>query len=211
MTRRPGANTGATVRRTLRLRAAGVPARERGGTLVGFLAGLIVGLGIAVVVALFVTRAPVPFVNKGNRAPEPSLSREGPLLPDPNLPLNSRGSTPAPGEPASPTAAAPAAPLPPTAAIAPQSPSAVDSAPPDARQQGGYILQAGAFRSSDDAEGMKARLALLGYEARVQPAEVNGQTMYRVRIGPFAQQDDANRARGRLTDGGIESSVIRQR
>lgn len=212
MTRRPGAKTGGAARRMRRLRGPGTPLREQGGTLVGFLAGLIVGLGIAVIVALFVTRAPVPFVNKGNRAPEPSLSRDGPLLPDPNAPLNSRAGTPAPGEPASPTAAAPAAPLPPTAAIAPpQSPSTVDSAPPDARQQGGYVLQAGAFRSSDDADGMKARLALLGYEARVQPAEVNGQTMYRVRIGPFAQQDDANRARGRLTDGGIESSVIRQR
>ncbi|MFP5405101.1 MAG: SPOR domain-containing protein, partial [Gammaproteobacteria bacterium] len=60
-------------------------------------------------------------------------------------------------------------------------------------------------------EGMKARLALLGFEARVMSAEVNGQTVYRVRIGPFADQEDANRARSRLADGGIEASVSRQR
>lgn len=79
------------------------------------------------------------------------------------------------------------------------------------RAGAGYLLQAGAFRGREDADGMRARLALLGFEARVAQAEVNGQTMYRVRVGPFAQLDDMNNARARMAENGIEASVVRQR
>ena len=182
---------------------------QLGGTLFGFLAGLVLGLGIAVVVALFVTRAPVPFVKKAHRAPESvTAPRNGEALPDPNAPLGARtregdGAAPAVTQPPQPAPQAPAAGAP----AAPGAPAAQQPAP----AAEGFLLQAGAFRSSDDAEGMKARLALLGFEARVVPADVNGQPMYRVRIGPFAKQEDAARARARLIDGGIEASVIRQR
>lgn len=181
---------------------------QRGGTLFGFLAGLVLGLGIAVVIALFVTRAPVPFVKKSSRPSETvGVVRNGGTLPDPNAPLGSRppdsnSNVAPPATWQSPVAQPPAAGTPPPAAP----PSGAQPSPGD-----GYLLQAGAFRASDDAEGMKARLALLGFEARVVPAEVNGQPMYRVRIGPFAKQEDAARARARLIDGGIEASVIRQR
>ncbi|MCM5570995.1 SPOR domain-containing protein [Burkholderiaceae bacterium FT117] len=180
---------------------------QRGGTLLGFLAGLVLGLGIAVVVALFVTRAPVPFVKKSHRAPETVTAPEaGAPLPDPNAPL--LGRQPAPEGGTAPGGAPAAAP----SQATPQPPAAgapAGSAP--ATADGGYLLQVAAFRSVDDAEGMKARLALLGFEARVVQAEVNGQTMHRVRIGPFATQEEANRARARLIDGGFESSVVRQR
>jgi cell division protein FtsN len=182
---------------------------QLGGTLFGFLAGLVLGLGIAVVVALFVTRAPVPFVKKAHRASESvTAPRNGEALPDPNAPLGARtregdGAAPAVAQPPPPAPQAPAAGAP----AAPGAPAAQQPAP----VAEGFLLQAGAFRSSDDAEGMKARLALLGFEARVVPADVNGQPMYRVRIGPFAKQEDAARARARLIDGGIEASVIRQR
>lgn len=182
---------------------------QLGGTLFGFLAGLVLGLGIAVVVALFVTRAPVPFVKKAHRAPESvTAPRNGEALPDPNAPLGARtregdGAAPAVAQPPQSAPQTPAAGAP----AAPGAPAAQQPAP----AAEGFLLQAGAFRSSDDAEGMKARLALLGFEARVVPADVNGQPMYRVRIGPFAKQEDAARARARLIDGGIEASVIRQR
>jgi cell division protein FtsN len=58
---------------------------------------------------------------------------------------------------------------------------------------------------------MKAKLALVGFEARIVTAEVNGVTFYRVRVGPYAQIEDMNRARGRLAENGIEASVVRQR
>jgi cell division protein FtsN len=58
---------------------------------------------------------------------------------------------------------------------------------------------------------MKARLALIGLEARVSAVEVNGQTLHRVRVGPFAQMDDVNKVRTRLAENGIEASVMRQK
>lgn len=74
-----------------------------------------------------------------------------------------------------------------------------------------YLLQAGAFKGQEDADAMKVRLALIGFEARIVTAEVNGVTFYRVRVGPYAKLDDMNRARARLAENGIEASVVRQR
>lgn len=71
-----------------------------------------------------------------------------------------------------------------------------------------YLLQAGAFRDRDDADGMKGKLALLGYEAKVTSIERDGNTIYRVRTGPFKQLDDANAVRKRLADGGVETSLV---
>lgn len=173
--------------------------RMRGGTLLGFMIGLIFGLSIAVVVAIVVTRAPVPFVNKANRASDKVLEPKSQAeAPDPNAPLYSK-SRPGP-EPAAPPPVAPPA-APPSAAT------------PETRSddRASYLLQAGAFRSSSEAEAMKAKLALIGFEAKVLTAEVNGQTMYRVRIGPYAQLEGMNRARARLAENGIEASVVRQR
>ena len=58
---------------------------------------------------------------------------------------------------------------------------------------------------------MKVKLALIGFEARIVTAEVNGVTFYRVRVGPYAQIEDMNSARSRLAENGIEASVVRQR
>jgi cell division protein FtsN len=112
--------------------------------------------------------------------------------------------SPAAGTPA--PAAAPDRAPPASAGAAP----AGDGAEP-AAERSLYVLQAGAFRLADDADNMKAKLALIGLEARVQPAEVNGQRIFRVRIGPYVNLDDLNRARARLEENGIESSVVRQR
>ncbi|MCO5099317.1 MAG: SPOR domain-containing protein [Burkholderiaceae bacterium] len=188
--------------------------RMRGGTVLGFLVGLIAGLSIAVVVAMIVTRAPVPFVDKGNRTTEPALEPKSlSEAPDPNAPLHAKAR---PAE----AATTPAAPASPSLAVAPPSAPIIASAPsaapgagiaPDTQGDASYLLQAGAFRSSSEAESMKARLALIGFEARVLDAQVNGQTLYRVRVGPYAQLDSMNRARARLAENGIEASVVRQR
>jgi cell division protein FtsN len=71
-----------------------------------------------------------------------------------------------------------------------------------------YFLQAGAFRDREEAETMKGKLALLGFEARLSTVERDGNTIYRVRTGPFKQLDDASSARKRLADGGVETSLV---
>src|SRR5690606_14083246 len=96
---------------------------------------------------------------------------------------------------------------------APTSPVAPASRAPagTAEAASSYVLQAGAFRDQDDAEGMRAKLALIGYEARVVEAEVDGGPMYRVRVGPYADLATMNDVRARLAQVGIEASVVRRR
>lgn len=78
-----------------------------------------------------------------------------------------------------------------------------------ANTQTTYYLQAGAFRSEDDAEAVKARILLLGLPVVVQKAQSNGNTINRVRVGPFKGIDEMNRSRARLGEEKIESSVVR--
>lgn len=53
-----------------------------------------------------------------------------------------------------------------------------------------YILQAGSFQRKDDAEKLKASLALLGYEANIQHVTINRDDWHRVRIGPYTNTKD---------------------
>ena len=49
-----------------------------------------------------------------------------------------------------------------------------------------YLLQAGSFRSLEDADRLKASLALLGVQSSIQSVSINNDTWHRVRIGPFS-------------------------
>lgn len=72
-----------------------------------------------------------------------------------------------------------------------------------------YMLQAGSFESSADADDLKARIALSGEPARVEQAEVNGKTMYRVRLGPYENAQSANTAKANLGGQGIQADRIK--
>ncbi len=73
-----------------------------------------------------------------------------------------------------------------------------------------YWLQAGAFNGEPDAENLKARLALAGWEAVVQTVPLPDKSMrYRVRLGPFDNTDELNRVKGELGKGGFDVAVIR--
>ena len=72
-----------------------------------------------------------------------------------------------------------------------------------------YVLQAGAFQASGDAEAVKARVALLGLNARVETATINGKTMYRVRMGPYASASDLAEAKSKLSSGGLPAVAIK--
>ena len=70
-----------------------------------------------------------------------------------------------------------------------------------------FLIQAGSFRSEDNAE--RAR-ALLGGIAPVQvaPVEVGGVTLFRVRVGPFADETAALAALARVTEAGYQGAKI---
>lgn len=97
----------------------------------------------------------------------------------------------------------PAQPAPaPTTVAATATPAAAAS---DAR----YILQAGAFKASGDAEALKARIALLGLSARVESGTVNGETVYRVRMGPYGTATELAEAKQKLGNGGLPALAIK--
>jgi cell division protein FtsN len=72
-----------------------------------------------------------------------------------------------------------------------------------------YFVQAGAYGRSEDAEQQRARLAMLGIEARLTERDQAGRTVYRVRVGPFDRKEDADAAKEKLTDAGVDSALVR--
>lgn len=104
---------------------------------------------------------------------------------------------------ASTPAAAPAAPASGTAAVG--SATAATAPPPNVR----YILQAGAFGASGDAEATKAKLAMIGLAARVESAQINGKTVYRVRMGPYGSAGELSDAKQKLDGTGLQAMAIK--
>jgi cell division protein FtsN len=172
-----------------------------GGTLLGIFIGLVLGLAIATAAAIYVTNAPVPFVNKTQqqRATTPQADQkladaakagaaEKPkfdfykILPGQEEPVTDRDLK---------SAAAKQAEKP--------------GAPRDL-----YFVQAGAFQNPADADNLKARLALMGLQASVEPANLPDKgTWYRVRLGPYTQLDEINRVRQTLAQNSIDASLVK--
>jgi cell division protein FtsN len=212
--------------------------RQRGGTLMGFVVGLLTGLLAALSVAIYVTKVPVPFVDRGvSRKPAQDVmeaERNKGWNPNATLGGTSAGGTvaaPAPEAAAAgaivvPPADGQALPAPP-AGTAPaadplgdlvqsrlgQGASAPDAATATAPVPGAdpfnYFVQAGAFRTPDDAEAQRAKLAMLGIDAQITEREQAGRTVYRVRVGPFTQKALADLTREQLEVNGVEAALVR--
>lgn len=72
-----------------------------------------------------------------------------------------------------------------------------------------YILQAGAFAASGDAEALKAKIAFLGLSARVESAQIQGKIVYRVRMGPYGTATELAEAKRKLAGGGLPALAIK--
>ncbi len=72
-----------------------------------------------------------------------------------------------------------------------------------------YFVQAGAFRTPEDAEAQRARLSLQGIDAKVTEREQAGRTVYRVRSGPFNKEEDADRVKDKLSATGLDAALVR--
>ncbi len=97
----------------------------------------------------------------------------------------------------------------PAATTPPTAPAQAASAPAAAGGDARYILQAGSFSASGDAEALKARIALLGLTARVESGEAGGRTVYRVRMGPYGTATDLAEAKQKLGNGGLPALAIK--
>ncbi len=198
--------------------------KQGGGTFLGLIIGLIFGLGIAVVVALMITKSPIPFVNKVTKQERTELSPS--QAADPNKPLYgnrdsakeaAKDQAKAPDQPPAEVKKPDVAPVAPPAPVvkAPEAkPATPAKDPAGAKTDSGdekwtYFLQTGAFREQSDAESARAKLALLGFEAKVSERPSDNGTLYRVRIGPLAQVETMNRIRSKLSDNGVDAAIVR--
>ena len=75
----------------------------------------------------------------------------------------------------------------------------------------GYLIQVSSTQSARDADGLKARLTLLGLSAQVNKASIKGKTWYRVRVGPFNSAQAVQQARKQLASNGHNTLVIKIR
>lgn len=207
-----------------------------GGTLIGFVVGLLVGLGLALAVAVYVTRVPIPFVdrNVSRNAGQDALEAERNKGWNPNKVLNGESAAPpAPAAAPAPEAAgaivvppADGKNLPPVPAAAGKpaadplgdlaqsrigapTPGAPAAAPAPGADPFMYFVQAGAYRSPEDAEAQRAKLAMLGINADVTEREQSGRTVYRVRVGPFNQKALADLTQEQLQVNGVEAALVR--
>ena len=240
--------------------------RQRGGTLLGLILGALLGLGAALAVAVYITKVPVPFVNKSQPRAADSDAAEAKKNKDwnPNAPLAGKNPARPAQDPADPGVSGAPAPVLPPVATKPGMPAAVGPATaaapvvpkakgpasadplgdlaaskakpkPDAAQIAAqnasqtaaaapvanaaltapgadpfaYFIQAGAFRTPEDAEQQRAKLSLMGFQARVSEREQAGRTVYRVRLGPFNQKDEADRTKEKLESNAVETALVR--
>ncbi|MGB0720823.1 MAG: SPOR domain-containing protein [Gammaproteobacteria bacterium] len=114
-------------------------------------------------------------------------------------------------------------PEPPRAIATPRPASASDSTP-DPRalaeekrraerpSEGIYTLQTGSFRTREQAETLRAELALLGLEAAISDTRADdGRTWFRVRVGPYRDADERNAVIENLEGNGIKPILVRMK
>ena len=200
---------------------------QSGNILVGIIIGVVLGLAAALAVAVYVTKVPVPFLsrNQGRTAEQDAAESRKNQNWDPNAPLYGKNPArplpPVPAAAASGAASAPVAAAPAASGTARGPASAAGRTPADplgdfaAAHSGGssdpfiYFVQTGAFRTPEDAESQRAKLSLMGVEAKVTEREQSGRTVHRVRVGPFERREDADRIKDKLESGGLETALVR--
>jgi cell division protein FtsN len=179
---------------------------QYGGTILCFVLGLGAGLGIAFVIAFYLSK---------------NTPQEKPGVRAPNLPLTIKPSAaPAEGEPAAPVeqldlnkplqgkSQAPAASDPIADLVNGKKPA--EAAPvPAPKSDAIYFLQVGAFVKRADADAQKANLAIQGIQAQLSEVTADGNTLWRVRVGPYSSPDESNSVRDKLSTMGIKPTLIK--
>jgi cell division protein FtsN len=87
-------------------------------------------------------------------------------------------------------------------------PSAARASAPSTLPQGEVVLQAGSFKSQDQAEKLRGRLAMYGVAARIQRFALEDETWYRVRIGPIATVEELDAVRAKLAEAEVDATPM---
>ncbi len=165
--------------------------RESFSGWTGLVIGLVVGLGVGLAMYYFDPRAPAPAAGPPAGS-EPASAREG-----------------ATEEPADRYDFYEM--LPNFEVVVPEREAAVRRDAPTApvERAGAYVLQVGSYRKFEEADRVRAQLALQGIESKVQRVSVDNDTWHRVRIGPISDLAELNRIRDRLREADMDLLVIR--
>ena len=214
--------------------------RGTGGTLLGVFIGLVLGLGLAAGVAYYLMRAGSPFPVTGSTrdtrdapkvaradkadpaadkprfdfykilpgADEPKAQQEAKKAPDRAVADQAKERTPDKGATKAADKSVEKSADKPADKVAAKTAAAEAPAAPKAGER--FWLQAGSFATEADAENLKARLALSGWQANVQPGTLPDKGVrFRVRLGPYDNTDELNRMRNDLARNGFDVAVIK--
>jgi cell division protein FtsN len=175
--------------------------QQRGGTLLGFIIGVVVGLAVALAVAVYVTKVPVPFMNKGQTRSADQDVEEAKKNKDwdPNAPLYGKN----PVKPVAPALPAEAAALPPAAPASRPVVQAPESKPVDAKAP-----EAKAPESKKPEAKAAASADPIGDLARAKTAAADAEPfVYWVQVGAYRTMEDAESQRAKLSLSGIETKI----
>lgn len=156
----------------------------------GLLLGFIAGFGVGLALYLFDPRSAPR--NAGGATPEPASARE------------STGDEPADQYDYYNM-------LPKAEVVVPEREAVVgrNQPPGPVEKAGSYALQVGSYRDFNEADRVRAQLALQGIESKVQRVSVDNDTWHRVRVGPISDLKELNRIRDRLREADMDYLVIR--
>ena len=182
------------------------PRRSGGSFLLGMFIGLVLGLGIALVVAFYLNKTPIPFLGKS----KPALTKDGKEVQA--EPAKAVAGMPQGGAKDRPKfdfyKILPGGEEPVTEKELKDAAKTGNSQPEAAK--GVYFIQAGSFQNPADADNQKAKIALLGFESSVEPTMLPDKgTWYRVRLGPYTGLEDLNRVRRVLAQNGIDANLVK--
>jgi len=182
---------------------------SEGSFVLGIFVGLLVGLAISLAVAFYLNRTPVPFMTSKPKDEKAPPAGKAPIAGLPQTASAASGSEKPKFD---------------FYKILPGAEEAVSekelrerlraakSQPPGQQEASKdvYFIQAGSFQNPADADNQKARLAILGFESSVEPANLPDKgTWYRVRMGPYQKLDEINRIRQSLAQNGIEANLVK--
>ena len=181
--------------------------RSAGGFLFGLFTGVVIGLAVSLGIAFYLNKSPVPLLISKPKPPEKDSGKPPAIA---GLPQTASTPTAAPEKPKFDFyKILPGAEEPVTERELRERMRSGKGGQQDASKDV-YFIQAGSFQNPADADNQKARLAILGFESSVEPANLPDKgTWYRVRLGPYAKLDEINRIRQSLASSGIEASLVK--
>jgi cell division protein FtsN len=172
---------------------------QRGAFAIGLIVGLLVGLALALAVALYVTKVPVPFLNKvpQRTAEQDAAEAERNKTWDPNAPL--AGKVPVIKTPA---ASAPSV-IPPGIAVAPQVATGARPVAPPAASAPGSKRDPAAILAGQAPAPTAATPTAPGKSTKASTDPFT----YFVQVGAFSRAEEAEQQRARVGMMGMPAKV----